>query len=87
MVLGGNTLGDSSPFLSFSASTLEFRASYIDAPVVLNFAPPKTYENAYKHERIHAHVEEKYPLPECQLKRLFSGFVYFEATFGFAIII
>lgn len=47
MVLGGYTLGDSSPSLSFSASMLEFfRAPYIDAPVVLNLAPPKTYESA-----------------------------------------
>jgi len=32
-------------------------------------------------------MEEKYPLPKCQLKQLFSGFVYFEVTFRFAIII
>lgn len=68
MVLGGYTLGDSSPSLSFSASMLEFRAPYIDAPVVLNLAPPKTYESAYKHRRIHARAR-KYPLPKYQLKR------------------
>lgn len=89
MVLGGYTLATTLRFslFFFRSSSSEFRAPYIDAPVVLNLTLPQSlWEHINTHTHTHVNAKKHTLLPH-RLERSFPpASFYFEVATGFTTL-